>query len=286
VKHYVRVCRPRFEVTVLEIDADDDDQAEDIAIGEAVELPPEKWHLLAFDDGLYQSHVETCHLDDTIDANVDDPKEREEYIADLVSPERAEATNYIRYLLLLADVAHASGQVIFEPWFAVANPELLESDLSSDWVAELKQIEDEGIENFEDFLSKLPEEPDHLQPIIVPFSWPDLDPEEDPGDRPDPRRYRTEIPELRAMGLSRAEFNDVRACLGGIDEVFGKPQTLSMRLELAAALLAHLCSAAFKSAKAQGHPHDAEKRYDIFERLAVLRARELFKQNRARWCGR
>jgi hypothetical protein len=119
VKHYVRVCRPRFEVTVLEIDADDDDQAEDIAIGEAIELPPEKWHLLAFDDGLYQPHVETCHSEDTIDANVDDPKEREEYIADLVSPERAEATNYIRYLLLCADVAHGDGHVVFEPWFAV-----------------------------------------------------------------------------------------------------------------------------------------------------------------------
>jgi hypothetical protein len=54
-----------------------------------------------------------------------------------------------------------------------------------------------------------------------------------------------------------------------------------MRLELAAALLARLCSAATKSAKAQGHPEDAEKRYDIFERLAVLRAPELFKQKRA-----
>jgi hypothetical protein len=207
--------------------------------------------------------------------------EKRAYIAELQSPGRAEATRYVRYLLLYADVAHGAGHVLFQPWFALNNPELLEADFVSDWVAELKEIEDEGVENFEEVLSELRDVPDHKQTIIVPFSWPEFETEEGSGERPDPRRYRTEIPEIQAMDLSRREFNDVRACLGGIDEVLSRPQRLAMRLELAAALLAHLGSAAFKSACAQGHPEDAEKRYDIFEHLAVLRARELFKQKRA-----
>ncbi len=281
MKHYVRVCRPRFEVAVLEIDADDEEQAEDIAVGVAIELPGEGWHLLPCNDELYQPHVETCHSEHTINASADDPKEREEYIEDLKSLERADAVNHIRYLLLYADVGTGQGRVIFEPWFPAGEPELLEHDLAGDWVSDLEVIMDEGLENFEEFVANLPREPDHLRPIVVPFSWPDLDPDEEGPDRPDPRRYRTEIPELRAMALSREEFNDVRACLSGIDEVLAKPQTLSMRLELAAALLAHACSAAFQSAKAQGHPNDGQKRYDIFERLTVLRARELFKQKRA-----
>jgi hypothetical protein len=178
MKHYVRVCRPRFEIAVLEIDADDDDQAEDMAVGQAIKLPAAGWHLLSFDDEAYQPHVESCHSEHTIDANVEDePGEREEYIKELQSPERAEAMHCVRYLLLYADVGTGEGSVIFEPWFPVGEPQLLEHDLAGDWVRELEAIQDEGLENFEDFAAGLAEEektaeeakPDHLRPIIIPF---------------------------------------------------------------------------------------------------------------------
>lgn len=42
-------------------------------------------------------------------------------------------------------------------------------------------------------------------------------------------------------------------------------------------LLASACGAAFDSAAAQGYPEDAEKRYEFFQQLALLRARELFE---------
>ena len=115
MKHHV--CRPRFEVAILKIDADDDDQAEDLAVGDAIELPSEEWHLLPFDGDVYQPHVETCHSEHTIDANIDDPRQREEYVNELRSPEQADAVAYIRYLLLYVDVGHGNGRVIFEPWF-------------------------------------------------------------------------------------------------------------------------------------------------------------------------
>jgi hypothetical protein len=74
------------------------------------------------------------------------------------------------------------------------------------------------------------------------------------------------------MALSGEQFDDVRACLTSIDEILSKSQTVSMRVELAAALLAHACSSAFESAAAQGHPEEGKMRYDVLERLAVLSA--------------
>lgn len=81
--------------------------------------------------------------------------------------------------------------------------------------------------------------------------------------------------------LTREEHDGVRACLQAIDKVMAKPQSVMMRLELAAALLAHACSAAFDSAEAMGQPEEGQERYDTFERLTVLRARELYSQERA-----
>jgi hypothetical protein len=54
-----------------------------------------------------------------------------------------------------------------------------------------------------------------------------------------------------------------------------------MRLELATTLLAHACSAAFNGAEPIGYHGEGQERYDTFERLTVLRARELYSQERA-----
>ena len=143
MKHYVRVCRPRFEVAVLEIEADDDEQAQDIAIREATELPRERWHLLPFNGEHYQPHVETCHSEHTIDANAaDEEGVREAYVEELKSPEAGEAIEDIRYLLLFADVWSGEGRVVFEPWFrfCVDEPELIEHDLAGDWMRKLKAV--------------------------------------------------------------------------------------------------------------------------------------------------
>ena len=60
-----------------------------------------------------------------------------------------------------------------------------------------------------------------------------------------------------------------------------KPQSVMMRLELATTLLAHACSAAFNGAEPIGYHVEGQERYDTFERLTVLRARELYSQERA-----
>ena len=49
MKNYVRLCRPRFEVTLLEIEADEVKDAEIRARAKAIEgeIPESAWHLQA-----------------------------------------------------------------------------------------------------------------------------------------------------------------------------------------------------------------------------------------------
>jgi hypothetical protein len=150
MKHFVRVCRPRFELAVLEIEAEDDDEAEAIAYKQAASLPDDAWHVQAFAPEHYHPHVETCHSEDTIDANVgDDEDEKVDYVERLKDFDGDDDDT--RYLLLLADIGSGEGRVIFEPWFCTRQPELLESDLCGDWVSNLEEVGDAGFENFEAF---------------------------------------------------------------------------------------------------------------------------------------
>ena len=120
--------------------------------------------------------------------------------------------------------------------------------------------------------------PDTQKPIIVPLKRPTASASR--GDLPDPTQYHTDIPELIASPLTRAEHEDVMKALERIDEILEKPQSVGMRVELAAAVLAHATKAAYASAAATGHPSQAQKLYDLFEQVAVRRSRELYRQGR------
>lgn len=150
MKHFVRVCRPRFELAVLEIDAEDDDDAEAIAAERAATLSDDAWYLQKFIPERYRPHVESCHSEHTIEANVgDDEDEQAAYVEELRDFDGNDDDP--RYLLLKGDVGTGGGEVIFEPWFCSSEPELLEADLCSDWVSSLEEVGEEGFENFETF---------------------------------------------------------------------------------------------------------------------------------------
>lgn len=86
----------------------------------------------------------------------------------------------------------------------------------------------------------------------------------------------SEIPELQVMEFSEEEQQLVLDCVHAIDIVVVVPTSVRMKVELAAALLVHACSAAYDSAGAQGRPEQAQSNWEAFEALALLRARELF----------
>ena len=140
MKHYVRLCRPRFEVTVLEIDAKDTFEAGIIARENAGSLPESVWHLQAFDAKSYQPHVEERTPQSDVEANVgQEPWDKESFIKELRS---TEATEHTRYMLLQADINGGDGEVVYEPWFDYLNPTLLEIDIVGDWLESLTTVED------------------------------------------------------------------------------------------------------------------------------------------------
>jgi hypothetical protein len=96
-------------------------------------------------------------------------------------------------------------------------------------------------------------------------------------DADGPKLPPTEIQILKEMPLSGNDRQLVADTLFAVDNVLSGPVTVRTRLEIASMLLASACGAAYDSAAAQGHPKDAEERYEVFEQLAAMRARELFE---------
>lgn len=98
---------------------------------------------------------------------------------------------------------------------------------------------------------------------------------------PDPRAWNTEIPELQACPITREDHDQVMECLRAFAPIQARGMTVAARMELAAALLAGTCSAAYHSAAAQGASEEGPARFATFEDLVLRRARELYAQGRA-----
>ena len=58
-KYYVRVARPRIETAVVEVDAVDDEEAEQRALEQATQLSEASWAIEPFDMETYRPHVDT-----------------------------------------------------------------------------------------------------------------------------------------------------------------------------------------------------------------------------------
>ena len=130
-KYYVRVARPRIETAVVEVDAVDDDEAEQRALEQATQLSEASWAIEPFDMGTYRAHVDTM-----VAGNDFDP---------VVELDRGQATELLaetatHYLLLRADCDAGEGEVVVQSWFVVDDPDLLASDLTRDWLRSLEKL--------------------------------------------------------------------------------------------------------------------------------------------------
>ena len=79
-------------------------------------------------------------------------------------------------------------------------------------------------------------------------------------DRPDPKHWKTEIPELLASPFSRHDLAKVVACQRALGP-FEKGMNVVARIELAAALMATACEHAFATAKVIKGASDGAERY-------------------------
>jgi hypothetical protein len=130
-KYYVRVARSRIETTVVEVEAVDDEEAEQSAVEEAMQLSVTAWAIEPFDTGSYRPHVDTMVSGDDSDPPVElDRDQATELLAETAT----------HYLLLRADCDGGEGEVVVQPWFVVDDPDLLASDLTRDWLRSLEQL--------------------------------------------------------------------------------------------------------------------------------------------------
>jgi hypothetical protein len=133
-RHYVRVCRPRFEIAIVEMEEADSENAKIGAVAVAASLPAKAWKMLPFDKERYFPHVEECTTDSDMDAAAFGDESKEELIERFrnVRDDRGKA-----YLLLMADIESGEGEVIAEPWCNCSDPGALELDIANDWHKEI-----------------------------------------------------------------------------------------------------------------------------------------------------
>lgn len=126
VKYHVQVVRLRFDAAIIEVQASDDSDAERKAIEQAQRLSDADWQLQPFDHAAYRPHAEAMIAED-----------------ELTGPEEVEdalAWNETRYLLLKGDCGAGEGDIVLQPWLKTEEPDLLASDLCSDWIGTLEEL--------------------------------------------------------------------------------------------------------------------------------------------------
>ncbi len=136
-RRFVRVCRPRFEVAVIELNTDDPSHAKVKAAAIASSLPDSAWTMLAFNKKQYFPHVEEVATNSDMEAAAFGDDTTEELIAKFrdVQEDRS-----IAYLLLMADLESGEGELIAEPWRDFSDPRALELDVANDWHNEVYDV--------------------------------------------------------------------------------------------------------------------------------------------------
>lgn len=140
-RYYVRVCRPRFEVAVVELDAPNIRYAKINAAIIASELPDSAWAMLPHDNERYFPHVEDAATEADMEAGVNEEQSKDSLIAEFRDVKQDQSKEY---LLLMGDVEAGEGELIAEPWCQFRAPETLELDLAGDWVKRIHDVFFEG----------------------------------------------------------------------------------------------------------------------------------------------
>jgi hypothetical protein len=147
-----RVARLRIEVAEFHLDfADNDVGSHPQTVADAVsalaqlsarELPESSWQ-----DGTelfdYEYQPWTIEVLSEEELGPDEPEASDE--DEEIDPEEfleREPLRWTKYLLLEADTNAGEGRLIVQPWFRADEPDLMESDLIGDWIADLEAIQE------------------------------------------------------------------------------------------------------------------------------------------------
>jgi hypothetical protein len=128
-KYTVKLVRPVFQAIVVEVTADDADEAALRAVDVAESEAADGWVTIGETDDYCSHPVEVMESDDVDDKD------------DLLLDERH------KYLLLQADTEEAEGQLLMQPW-AYKQNSLLFADVAVDWKEHVNELYDQGIQSW------------------------------------------------------------------------------------------------------------------------------------------
>ena len=126
--YYVRLCRPRFEVTLVAVEATNPSTAQNKARTLAKE-GKSGWRILPYDPQIYRPHVETCAIDEG-------PTYRRDSAEAILSKYQ---DKYVRYLMLYADTNGGHGEVLLQPWSEDNKEASISHNLANNWISAIRR---------------------------------------------------------------------------------------------------------------------------------------------------
>lgn len=154
-KYRVRLARPVFEVTVVEVEAGGPEEAVLEALCQADGVPESAWEG-EFDPESYFYDVQFLQ-EVTADAE-------EDSLGRGLDEDR-------KYLLLRGDIDAGEGAVPFQPWLTDIS-DLMVADLCSDWGAQVATLERMGVAGFYASLEREMKEKNRGPGKVIPFRRP------------------------------------------------------------------------------------------------------------------
>lgn len=138
-KYRVRVVRPVFQAVVMEVDANDEEEAVKEVLDQVKDIPEKEWV------GSFAPKSYCYDVQGVVEVDPDDEDYDENHIFQI--------EQYRNYLLLKANTFTGEGEVIWQPWLGSIS-DLMVADLAMDWADELEEIRDEGASCFFEDLEK------------------------------------------------------------------------------------------------------------------------------------
>ena len=127
--YHVQLCRPRFEVAVVAIEATSPSNAEAIALTSA-KNGKSGWRVVPYEPDVYRPHVEISVLEE-------EPAYERGAAEKILNKYRE---RFIRYLVFYADTNTYNAKVIFQPWFNSETLGRFARDLAGTWTSEIVRV--------------------------------------------------------------------------------------------------------------------------------------------------
>lgn len=135
----IRLVRPVFQSTVIEVEALSRKSAQQKALRRAKTLNDSDWSAPMFDQDRYEPHVEMIVDNQEVYETSPTPHQA-------IRAFRSGDNGHVAYLILEANLNDAVGRLLPQPWFRDLSP-VLQADVCSDWVDAMAFIvENDGLD--------------------------------------------------------------------------------------------------------------------------------------------